>query len=102
MLVKAKWLITFIWNAIIFVIYFDRSIDFEIKKKEKEVYLLQSGIKAGPADSEFDVLTTLPSRHHKYNAGSNLSCTLNVTEKLKIKKPKRTESKPQLGAVRPE
>ena len=67
----------FIWYAITFVIYFDMSFDFEMKrKKNKKTLLLQEEkkvkkkfdlrpprIKCGPSDSEADVLSTLPSMH---------------------------------------
>ena len=76
MLVKEKWFITLIWHAITFLIYFDISFDLKIKKKIKNVYLLQEEKRKkeknqfNSTDSESDMLTTLPYRHHKY-AGLN-------------------------------
>ena len=55
-------------HAINFLIYFDISFDFEIKKKK--FYLLQEKKREKKSrydttDSESDVLITLLSRHHK-------------------------------------
>ena len=68
--------IMFIWYAITFLIYFDISFDFEMKRKKKKAYLLQEekkrknlqyaippGIKPWPTDSVSEVLTTVLSRH---------------------------------------
>ena len=68
--------VTFIWYAITFLIYFDISFDFEMKRKntkklyyfkkkkrKKKFYLRPPEIETGPTDSESDMLTTLPSMH---------------------------------------
>ena len=63
----------FIWYAITFLIYFDISFDFEMKKtkvytsrrkkKEKKFNLCPPGIEPRLTDSESDMLTTLPLMH---------------------------------------
>ena len=75
----------FMWYTITFLIYFDISFDFEMKrKKQKEFIYFQKkkkekmGIEPGPIDSESDLLTTVLSRRLKLR-GLKLSCILNVT-----------------------
>ena len=54
-------------SAITFLIYFDISLNFEIKrkkgKKEKKFDMRPPGIESEPTDLKSDVLTTLPSMH---------------------------------------
>ena len=79
----------FIWCALTFLISFDISLDFEMKRKKKRLFSSKSkkrgkkfdthpaGIEPEPADPESSALTHY-ARGTLHNAGSSRSCILQV------------------------
>ena len=57
--------IMFIWYAITFLIYFDISFDFEMKRKKKKAYLLQEKKKEKTFNTQF---------HRESNPGQQILC----------------------------